>query len=100
MYIIFSEILVKTYIRITTRQGWDPNSMRLSLEYISKGMPFERAARLYNLPLSTLKRRAKNQNKLVSVTKLDCFISNLSICSFKMYLRRERSANHRTFFSG
>uniref|UniRef100_A0A6P7FN37 Uncharacterized protein LOC114332046 n=1 Tax=Diabrotica virgifera virgifera TaxID=50390 RepID=A0A6P7FN37_DIAVI len=65
-YIIFTEIMVRTYVRKTTRQQWDSNSMKLALENISNGMHFKRAARLYNLPLSILKRRAKNQNVLAT----------------------------------
>lgn len=58
--------MVRNYVRKTTRQTWDAQSMQLALVDISNGMPFKTAARMYKLPLMTLKRRAKNQNKVVS----------------------------------
>ncbi|KAF2885383.1 hypothetical protein ILUMI_20781 [Ignelater luminosus] len=56
--------MVRNYIRKTKRQTWDANVMQTALNEIANGMPFKRASKIFNLPLTTLKRRAKGQNKL------------------------------------
>ncbi|KAF2882300.1 hypothetical protein ILUMI_23865 [Ignelater luminosus] len=58
------KIMVRNYIRKTKRQTWDANVMQTALNEIANGMPFKRASKIFNLPLTTLKRRAKGQNKL------------------------------------
>lgn len=57
--------MVGKYVRKTSRQSWDEDAMRLALEEIASGMPYKTAGRRFNLPLTTLKRRAKGKNKQV-----------------------------------
>lgn len=59
--------MVRKYVRKSDRQSWDEDVMTTALREIKDGMPYKTAARMYNLPLSTLKRRAKGKNKIVSM---------------------------------
>ncbi|XP_066593618.1 uncharacterized protein [Prorops nasuta] len=52
----------RTYKRKTQRQNWDPKCMELALDAILEGMPIKTSAKLYNVPLMSLKRRFKNIN--------------------------------------
>lgn len=51
------------YKRKTTQQNWDAEAMKKAIEAVQKGeMNFSKAATVYNIPRSTLKRRVKNKN--------------------------------------
>ncbi|XP_068907656.1 uncharacterized protein [Tenebrio molitor] len=56
--------MVRKYVRKTGRQNWEEDVMTIALQEIKNGLPYKTAARMYNLPLSTLKRRAKGKNKI------------------------------------
>ncbi|XP_022246856.1 uncharacterized protein LOC106463612 isoform X2 [Limulus polyphemus] len=54
----------RTYQRISKRNSWDSVSMERALETLTKGeMGFKKAAKVFGIPRSTLKRRYKDQNK-------------------------------------
>lgn len=51
------------YKRKTTQQNWDADAMKKAIEAVQSGeMNFSKAATMYGIPRSTLKRRVKNKN--------------------------------------
>lgn len=51
------------YKRKTTQQNWDADAMKKAIEAVQSGeMNFSKAATIFNIPRSTLKRRVKNKN--------------------------------------
>ncbi|KAB0805315.1 hypothetical protein PPYR_02285 [Photinus pyralis] len=53
----------RTYHRKSNRQNWNAEHMDTALqEVLHNGMPFKTAARIFGVPLMSLKRRAKNKN--------------------------------------
>jgi len=52
------------YVRKTTRQSWDDESMKQALVAVEHGTPYLTAAKQFNIPRNTLKRRHKNVNKV------------------------------------
>lgn len=56
----------RTYHRKTERQSWDPQSMQQALDAIKNGMPIRSAAKSFNVPVMSLKRRTKNKNLMAT----------------------------------
>lgn len=52
----------RKYVRKTNRQNWNPESMRGALEEVKNGLPYKTASKMFNVPLMSLKRRAKGTN--------------------------------------
>lgn len=63
--------MVSKYKRKTEQQSWDPVAMQRAIDAVKKdGMPFQTAAKNFNVPRNTLKRRILNKNKeAVNTTK-------------------------------
>lgn len=58
--------MVRTYKRPSTRQLWYEISMTKALEAVNvKEMGIKKAAAVFNVPITTLRRRARNLNKRV-----------------------------------
>ena len=68
MFTLFFYRMPRTYKRKTKSQEWNSEHMKNALEKVNKGMPVITAARIFNVPKMSLKRRAKDTNK---VAKLD-----------------------------
>ncbi|XP_050301512.1 uncharacterized protein LOC126739756 [Anthonomus grandis grandis] len=65
----------RTYKRITNRQNWDAEHMKNAIAEVKQGMPVKTAARIFNVPRMSLKRRVMDKN---SVAKLE--IKSLGSC--------------------
>ena len=55
--------MVRNYRRTTTRQSWAAATMQSAIESVERGMPMRTAARQFNIPRNTLKRRVLQRNK-------------------------------------
>ncbi|KAK4882505.1 hypothetical protein RN001_005824 [Aquatica leii] len=57
---VTKQIMVRTYVRKTDRQGWSEESMRQAIdEVLQKRMGLRKAALEYHVPQSTLERKVK-----------------------------------------
>lgn len=56
--------MVQKYKRKTERQLWDEDKMREAMEEVRRGLSYKTAARNFDVPLMSLKRRCKGTNKL------------------------------------
>src|SRR5688572_33148089 len=64
--------MVRTYVRKTTRQSWDEVAMQNAAETVKKGeMGVNKASVVFNVPKTTLRRRARNKNKRVNAGAKD-----------------------------
>lgn len=62
--------MVRTYKRTSSRQSWNETSMQSALHDIAKGkMGILKASKIYGLPITTLRRRARNKNKFATGSK-------------------------------
>ena len=63
--------MVNKYKRLSDRQSWRPGDMRNAIAAVEREeMGWLLAAKTYNVPQATLRRRARNKNKFVnSVSK-------------------------------
>lgn len=58
--------MVGTYIRKTRRQSWDEEAMQRAIDAINnEEMGWLRASKTFNVPQATLRRRARNKNKVI-----------------------------------
>jgi len=58
--------MVRTYKRTSTRQTWQASAMENALHDVAIGKAgILKASRLYGVPTTTLRRRARNRNKYV-----------------------------------
>lgn len=56
-------VMVSKYKRKTEQQSWDPQAMQRAINAVKDGMPMQTAAKNYNVPRNTLKRRVLNKNQ-------------------------------------
>ncbi|XP_031333074.1 uncharacterized protein LOC116176797 isoform X1 [Photinus pyralis] len=64
VYILYFRIMVRKYNRKTTQQSWSEESMKRAIEEVLGGsLTVKSAAAEYNVPKSTLFRRAKKGNE-------------------------------------
>ena len=62
--LFYIAVMVRTYKRKSTRQSWDETSMRNAVEAVRKGdMGIKKASAAFNVPKTTLRRRARGRNK-------------------------------------
>ena len=64
--------MVRNYKRTTTRQSWSEAAMASAVEAVKKGdMGIKNASRVFNVPKTTLRRRAREKNKRASGSRKD-----------------------------
>lgn len=64
--------MVRHYKRKSARQAWDESAMTNAVDAVKRGeMGIKKASAVYNVPKTTLRRRARNKNKRASEGKKD-----------------------------
>ncbi|XP_054720511.1 uncharacterized protein LOC129230132 [Uloborus diversus] len=60
--------MVSRYKRKSEQQSWDPQAMQRAIDAVKDGMPMQTAAKSFNVPRNTLKRRVLNRNQHAKAT--------------------------------